>query len=67
LKDRPLDQIKRLNALIEMAYDISSMFASLTPPDRRELLKNCVDQIVVKQGQVRVTHPATNLTDCAKK
>jgi DNA invertase Pin-like site-specific DNA recombinase len=49
---------KDLNALIEMACDISSMFASLTPPERRELLKNCADQIIVKRGQVRVSAAA---------
>lgn len=44
-----------LTALLDMACDISSMFAAVSPQECRELLKNCADRIDVQNGLVHVT------------
>ncbi|WP_299771840.1 recombinase family protein [uncultured Tateyamaria sp.] len=43
-----------LDTLLCMACDLTGMFAALTVPERRDLLKNCTDRIVVRQGEVRL-------------
>ena len=44
---------KDLDALIEMGCDLARLFPSLTIREQRELLKNCTDQISVRQGVIR--------------
>lgn len=43
-----------LDALLERACDLATLFAQANVAERRELLKNCTDAITVSQGVVRL-------------
>jgi DNA invertase Pin-like site-specific DNA recombinase len=43
-----------LDALLDRSADLAGLFANTTITERRELLKNCTEQIVVRRGVVRV-------------
>lgn len=43
-----------LGALLERSCDLATLFTNATTTERRELLKNCAERIVVRQGVVRL-------------
>ena len=46
--------VSDLDALLERACDLATLFAQANAAERRELLKNCTDAITVNRGVVRL-------------